>query len=103
MQLISINVQLIRAFVFAKAKSSFCHDVAHFDYVTFLMISAIGMKQIENEKPTKPQGFADKPIAVPKAAISLPSVGNDPLDDFMALRMKISSASNKQPAGDTIL
>ena len=59
-----------------------------------MISAAIGMKQ-----PTKPHGFAYKPIAVPKAAINLPSVGNDPLDDFMALRMKMSTASNRQPAG----
>ena len=38
-------------------------------------------------------------LSVARAPVILPTVGNDPLDDFMALRMNLFSASNRQPPG----
>ena len=45
-----------------------------------------------------------KVLTVSKAvSLSLPSVGSNPLDDFMALRMKMSSNVNKQLPGNSTL
>ena len=76
------------------------------------------MKQNVSENPTKPQTIAQavpdfgnpgvpqssasKVLTVPKAvSLSLPRVGSHPLDDFMALRMKMSS--KQLPGKSTLL